>query len=597
MRPATRAHLQTDYWIAWVRLAAIPFAVAEVAVTDGYPPNYELYGWLATIALALGALTFFLLARRRLDEEQTRIVGLASLVFDVTLVAAFVVIFTFEAGAPIRQLLYLPLVEGAIRYGVRGGVLTALSAAPVLAAEEWLRAGRFDRDFTVDHVTFPVGVMVIMGVIVGLLVDRLRGETEYASEQTVEAQALRDQIGRRADQLEAVNRCARALSSTLDRDEAFRRFLREAQTAFRFDRLAIVLASGSRAEVVANAGRGETSVLPVGTTVPLERSLAGEVVQTCRTIVREDMSDDPKYYEEENLVAAGLRSRVAAPLQLGDRAIGILGISRQEPRAFSRDEIDLITLLARQVASAVENIRAFEAERNAAEELRRLSALRADFVSLVSHELRGPMASVVGCAATLRQRWRALTAEQRESFLALIEEETSRLATLVGDVLDTSRIEAGTFSLAFSDVDVEELVRETTALSTMGQADVAVNAEVRGPLPLVRGDRERLRQVLLNLLGNAVKYTVAGDEVELTARVDDGAVEVVVRDRGPGIPAEDQTLIFEKFGRAAPSGPAKPGAGLGLFIARSIAEGHGGTLDVSSEPGKGAAFVLRLPVG
>jgi signal transduction histidine kinase len=225
-----------------------------------------------------------------------------------------------------------------------------------------------------------------------------------------------------------------------------------------------------------------------------------------------------------------------------------------------------------------------------------LSALRADFVSLVSHELRGPMASVIGCASTLRQRWRSLSAEQRESFLSLIEEETSRLAGLVGDVLDTSRIEAGTFTLTVSDVDLAELVRETAALASMTESDVEVRAAVDGPLPVVRGDRDRLRQVLSNLLGNAVNYTVAGDEVELRATAENGVVEVTVRDHGPGIPAEDQRLVFEKFGRATPSGPAKPGAGLGLYIARSIAEAHGGSLEVHSEAGAGATFVLRLPV-
>jgi signal transduction histidine kinase len=239
----------------------------------------------------------------------------------------------------------------------------------------------------------------------------------------------------------------------------------------------------------------------------------------------------------------------------------------------------------------------FTAERNAAEELRRLSALRADFVSLVSHELRAPMASVIGCAATLRARWRELTAEQRESFLALIEQETGRLSTLIGDVLDTSRIEAGTFSYSFGDVDLAELVRETAAMVSLGTDEVTVNTAVHDPLPAVRGDRERLRQLLLNLLTNAAKYTVAGDEIEVRAAAEDGSVVVSVVDHGPGIAPNEQRLVFEKFGRVNSSGRSTPGAGLGLFIARSIAEAHGGSLDVYSEPGHGATFFFRLPVG
>lgn len=589
--------VEGELWIAWIRFATIPFAAVEVGlVSTGYPEGYKTWAWIVTAALAGGAVAFLAVALARPQLAARPAFGLLALAFDTTVVTAFTFVFQFEPGTPIRQLLFFPLIEGALRFGLLGGALMPIVQAPVLALSEALRVDRFSRGpYNLDHVTFPLGLMFVMGLIIGWLVDRLRRETAVAEGQTKAAERLRDQMGRRADQLDAVNRCARALSSTLDRDEAFRRFLREAQTAFRFDRLAIVLAQGGRAEVAANAGRGEESVLPAGISVPIEGTALAEVVSEERTIVRVDMTELPQYREDPDLVAGGLRSRVAAPLPVSGRTLGMLSVSREERDGFTRDEIDLITLLGRQVASAVENIRAFDAERSAAEELRRLNALRADFVSLVSHELRGPMASVIGCAATLRQRWRSLSPEQRESFLGLIEAETSRLADLVGDVLDTSRIEAGTFGLALGEVDVGELVRETAAVAALGQADVGVRAEVVPPLPPVRADRDRLRQVLLNLLTNAVKYTVSGDEVELRAVADDGAVELTVQDHGPGIPQEEQRVIFEKFGRATPSGPAKPGAGLGLFIARSIAEAHGGSLDVRSDLGEGATFVLRLP--
>jgi two-component system sensor histidine kinase BaeS len=130
----------------------------------------------------------------------------------------------------------------------------------------------------------------------------------------------------------------------------------------------------------------------------------------------------------------------------------------------------------------------------------------------------------------------------------------------------------------------------------MGQDEVRVRVAVSEPLPRVRGDRERLRQVLANLIENAVKYSAVGDEVEVTARRDNGVVRISVRDRGPGIPYDQQRLIFEKFGRADVPGSSKPGSGLGLFIARSIAEAHGGTLEVRSRPEDGATFTLTLPI-
>jgi signal transduction histidine kinase len=276
----------------------------------------------------------------------------------------------------------------------------------------------------------------------------------------------------------------------------------------------------------------------------------------------------------------------------------MVSLVRREANSFKEQELELVGLLGRLVASAVQNIRAYEAERSTVEELRRLSALRADFVSLVSHELRAPMASIVGSAETLRQRWRELTPEQRDSFLALIGSETERLSGLVGDVLDTSRIEAGTFTYRFADVDLGALVRDSVAGISLAQDEVSVSAEVHGELPPVRGDRDRLQQVLTNLLDNAVKFSPAGEEVLVSAYRQDSRVRIEVVDRGPGVPPDQQRLIFEKFGRGKIAGsPGKPGTGLGLFIARSIAEAHGGTLEISSARGPGATFTLSLPIG
>ena len=172
------------------------------------------------------------------------------------------------------------------------------------------------------------------------------------------------------------------------------------------------------------------------------------------------------------------------------------------------------------------------------------------------------------------------------------------MAALVGDVLDTSRIEAGTFTYRFDDVDLGELVRDSVAGISLAQDEVRVSADVRGEMPPVRGDRDRLQQVLTNLLDNAVKYSPAGEEVWVTASRLDSQLRIDVADHGPGIPSDQQRLIFEKFGPVHSSGsPGKPGTGLGLFIARSIAQAHGGALEVSSAPDLGATFTLTLPLG
>jgi len=577
-RPAAIA--DADRWLAWVRLGAVPFAIFQVAVSSGYPTRYLAAAWATTAAFAAGASVLFILSRRTTG----RWLSLVGLVFDTSVVCAYVLVYSFEQGTPIRQLLYLPIVEGALLYGMVGSIAVALLTTPVVIVFEWLRARHGSpHTYRLNFVTFQVGTSLLMALIVGWLVLRLRGARADAELRAEEAEQLRDQLGRRVDLLEAANRAARALASSLELDEAFSAFIRELSALMPFARVTIVLVEGDRAEVMAAAGRGAQTVFPPGSARPVSGSVLDELLEG-KVVYRETMRP-PEYPEERELLELGLECRLLAPLHVGPRTIGMLGLMRTEPSAFSEEELELAALLGRLVATAVQNIRAYDAERRTVEELRRLSALRADFVSLVSHELRSPMAAVIGAARTLQGRWRELSPDQRQSFLALI-----------GDVLDTSRIEAGTFSYTFRDVDVGSIVHDVVNTVQVGQDEVRVVAQVSPALPPVRGDAERLRQVVQNLVDNAVKYSPADAHVNVAAHAENGSVRVAVQDEGPGVAAEDQRLIFEKFGRSG-AGETKPGTGLGLFIARSIAEAHGGSLELESAPTRGATFTLLLPAG
>jgi signal transduction histidine kinase len=585
---------QTERWIASVRLGGVLFAVLQVALSSGYPPGYERDAWIVTVLFAIGSVIVFVLSRRDMPRPRQLGLALSALVFDTSILAAYLLVYNFESGSPIRQVLYLAVTEAAVRFGIVGTLLLTVATVPVLIEFERLRADRFNESFRTDFVTFQAGSQVIVGLIVGWLVLRLGRESVVSEARATEAEHLRDALGRRVDVLEAANRCARALASSLVLEEAFTAFIREVRGLVPFDRIAVVLVEGERLEVLAAAGAGANEVFPAGSSRPSAGSIF-ESIAAGRTVYRRDM-EDKLHPEESELLMLGLRSRLTAPLLVGSTAIGLISFVRREPDAFTFEEVELVSLIGRVAATAVQNIRAYDAEHRTVEELRRLSALRADFVSLVSHELRSPMASVIGAAQTLEQRWRELSPDQRSSFLALIAGETSRLAELIADVLDTSRIEAGTFTYRFEDVDIGELAEEAVASASVGQDEVPIRAVVQRPLPVVRGDRVRLRQVLANLIENAVKWSNAGEDVDVDVSATNGRVVIDVRDRGPGIPRDEHGVIFEKFGRAK-GGAGRSGTGLGLFIARSIAEAHGGSVDVRSVPGEGSIFSLVLPVG
>ncbi|HET7567511.1 MAG TPA: ATP-binding protein [Gaiellaceae bacterium] len=578
---------RAGHWLILLRAVLVVVGAVDVAVTD-LPSSYRPWGWAVVGGFAVWTLASAALARVWLPPARRAQARAVAIALDAVVAIGFIAVFSYQSGEPYRPLYLIPIAEAALRFGLRGGVLGGVAMVAATVVVDALGPG---------NASHAVAVRILVGLLTGVVIGKLRDDLAAArltAEARVgEAESLRDELGRRVDVLEAANRVARALGSSLEIEQAFGAFIRELRGLVPFDRTAIVLIEGENARTMATAGRGAEDVFPPGSIGPLHGSVL-ERVMGGQIVVRRDLDED-EYPEDPRLVALGLRSELVAPLLLGASPIGMLSLSRARVDAFSEEEIELVALLGRLVASAVQNIRAYEAERQTVEELRRLSALRADFVSLVSHELRSPMAAVIGAARTLQDRWRQLTADQREAFLALIGDETSRLAELVGDVLDTSRIEAGTFSYRFEDVDLRRLVADAVETAGVAQQEVRVVASVPDALPAVRGDRERLRQVLGNLIDNAVKYSPEGGEVRVSASTENGAIRIAVSDEGPGIPEEQQARIFEKFGRADVAGGSKPGTGLGLFIARSIAEAHGGTLEVSSRPSSGATFTITLP--
>jgi signal transduction histidine kinase len=576
-------------WLVLVRAVLVVVGAIAVGLTD-FPPSYEQWGWVvvgffAVVTIASGVLSAVALGRVARGRARVLL-----LVLDAAAAIGFIAVFSFETGEPWRALYLVPIAAAALRYGLVGGAVGGAAMVGATLVIDDLGPGL---QWRTAFARVLVGML--SGLVIGRLRDTVNAERSRVEARAAEAERLRDVLGHRVDVLETANRCARALGSSLELDEAFGAFIRELRGLVPFARTAIVLVEGETATTMATAGSGAGEIFPPGNSDPIEGSLL-EPVLDGKLLVRRDLTAC-EYPADEQLLALGLRSELASPLLLGARTIGMLSLSRDRPDAFSEDEIELVALLGRLVATAVQNIRAYEAERRRVEELARLSQLRADFVSLVSHELRSPMAAVIGAARTREDRWRMLTAAQRESFLALIGDETSRLAELVGDVLETSRIEAGTFSYRFEEVDLGRVVDEAVDTATLAQQDVPVVASVHGALPTIRGDRARLRQVLGNLIENAVKYSPEGGEVRVSAATANGAVKIAVRDLGPGIPHDQQARIFEKFGRVDIPGASKPGTGLGLFIARSIAEAHGGSLDVASGAEAGSTFTLTLPVG
>ena len=227
---------------------------------------------------------------------------------------------------------------------------------------------------------------------------------------------------------------------------------------------------------------------------------------------------------------------------------------------------------------------------------RELAALKSDFLSTVTHELRTPLTSVKGSLQLVLGKSTALAAVDRE-LLGISLKNADRLIRLINDLLDISRLELGKLDLTFRTIAVGPLVEEAVAglRAYAGGRDIAIGCEIASDLPPLRADRDRLIQVLTNLISNAVKFSPAGGRVLVSATAGDDGVAIAVRDWGVGIPASDQGRLFRRFQRLNPDYSTEPGTGLGLAISKAIVDRHGGRIVVASRADEGSTFTMVVP--
>src|SRR5262245_40333856 len=347
---------------------------------------------------------------------------------------------------------------------------------------------------------------------------------------------------------------------------------------------------------------------PVGQhTVPLTRgAITGRAVIDRQTIHVADILAEGNEFPEgrKRALQTGFRTALAVPLDHAGEAIGLIFIRRAEVRPFTERQIELVNTFADQAVIAIENTRLFEEVQtrtrelaNTVEDLEIASQHKNQFVANMSHELRTPLAAILGYAELIQEGFYEPQGPKSLDALTRVRSNGKHLLGLINTVLDIAKIESGQFTLNMTEYAIESVV-ETVRAATESLAQnkkLTLTTSVDKPLPVGLGDEQRLTQVLLNLVGNAIKFTDAG-EVSSTAGARNGHFAVSVTDTGPGIPLEQQHRIFDEFHQVDSSNTkAKGGTGLGLAIAKQIVEMHGGRIWVESTLGRGSTFRMELP--
>ena len=327
-------------------------------------------------------------------------------------------------------------------------------------------------------------------------------------------------------------------------------------------------------------------------------SAIGRALLEHKTIHIHDAESDHDYELVEARKLGNFRTMLGVPLLREDKPIGVFALARQVMRPFTERQIELVTTFADQAAIAIENVRLFDEIQNKSRQLAEASQHKSQFLANMSHELRTPLNAILGYTELISDGAYGPPPEKMTAVLKRVESNGKHLLGLINAVLDLSKIEAGQLTLDLADYSLGDVTQTVySAVEALAiDKKLAFKTDVAPDLPRGRGDERRLAQVLLNLVGNAIKFTDAG-EVIVTAAASNGSFNVSVRDTGPGISAGDEAKLFQEFQQADNSLTRKKGGtGLGLAISKRIIEMHGGRIWVKSIVGQGSTFAFTLPV-
>jgi GAF domain-containing protein len=418
-----------------------------------------------------------------------------------------------------------------------------------------------------------------------------------------ELQARTEQLTRSVDKLTALGEVSGAVSSTLDLETVLSTIASRAAQLAGADGAAIAEYDEATREFRMRATHNYAPELVESARampIRLGEGLTGRAAERREPMQVADIAPEGAYQSHlrDILLRMGYRALLSVPLVREDQVIGALVLNRRAPGKFAPEVVELLKTFATQSALAIQNARLFREVEEQGRQLAVASRHKSQFLANMSHELRTPLNAVLGYTELILDNIFGEVPEPIRDSLERARNSGQHLLGLINDVLDLSKIEAGQLTLSLGDYAMEEVVHAVvTAVEALAaEKKLALRVTVPPGLPPGRGDSRRLTQVLLNLAGNAVKFTDAG-EVRVEVAVADGAFVVSVADTGPGISEANQAKVFEEFQQADSSTTRKKGGtGLGLAIAKRIVELHGGRIWVESSLGAGSTFRFTVPV-
>lgn len=477
-------------------------------------------------------------------------------------------------------------------------VLVGILGLAAALAFLWLGEDLLPEALRADDLGSWVVAVLLGGLMFSLLLyaaekeRALRQVSELLFEEKVRAESLSSRLGEAARLAEV----SKAINATLERDEVLDLILTSALDLIGGDEASVMLLDEAKKnlEVVSYRGEGPDEIRQAR--VEVGTGISGVVAETRRPLLIE--GNRVPAVAKGGHPERGIKSAMSVPLERGGELLGVLNIADTSAgKTFNDHDLEALGFFAENAAIAIGNASLFEREREAVDRLEELDRLKSDFIATVSHELRTPLTAIVGSAQVLSRKMETMTGDQRRQFITSINNQSQRLSRLVQDLLTTESVQSGVVRLQRMKLDLESLCESclgdvrTTKLA--GERKLLL--DVRSENMEAWGDPGAIRQVVTNLVENACKYSP--DATTVTVGLEDlpGEALITVEDEGHGIPEEKLTHIFDRFYQTDASNTRLAGGvGLGLFIVKNLVEGHGGTIDVESEEGRGTTFKVHL---
>ena len=506
------------------------------------------------------------------------------------------------------------LGRGLTAYVVRSG--RRLRTSPEIFAD-MEAAGEIVSDGapSVDWLGVPLrGEGAVRGVIAAQTYDTSVRITEIQAENfeiigtqiaaALERLQARESLQRRNTYLAASAEIGRLVTSTLDIKTIFTRTVNlvSDRLGFYFAAIYQVEEEGFHATMrEGTGGAGENMKIQKHRVAIGSQTIVGKAVETGETVLANDVQNESLY--QPNPLLLDTQSEVAIPLKVGGKVLGVIDIQSKQVQAFSEDDISVLQSLADQVAVAINNATLYDESQELIKNLKEVDQFRSQFLANMSHELRTPLNSIIGFSRVILKGIDGPMTDMQQQDLTAIYNSGQHLLGLINDVLDMARIEAGKMELNFEEVNLSEMIHSvfSTAKGLVKEKPIKLVEDVATDMPTVRGDIMRVRQVFINLISNASKFTDAGS-ITIRSEVQEspnGKLEALISviDTGPGITPEGQEKLFKAFSQVDGSATRKSGgSGLGLSICANLVQLHGGRIGVTSEEGKGSTFWFTVPL-